>query len=319
MSAPPESSEASGERDPAAQIRRLERRLERERQSRLEAERIADEGMRNLWLANRELDQRVADRTAELAQTLDELHVAITARERFLSTLSHEMRTPLNGVLGMLELLEPYVVDPQEKRYLDSAIESADGLSTLLRRLLDLVELQARNIHANIAPLPTRQLTARIQGRWLKDAMRCGHLLVVQSFIDDETILTDAERLFQIVDELIDNAVAHADPGTLEVRLSEVDGWLLVEVEDAGPGMDDATLERVFEPNASDVESTRLTQGLGLGLSLSRRLAELLGGSLSLHRIETGDDNAATVARLEFPLGHGVDERPVGETESEAA
>ncbi len=318
MSAPPDPSSSQPEADPSKTIRRLERRLERERQSRLEAERIADEGMRNLWLANRELDERVAARTAELATTLDELHVAITARERFLSTLSHEMRTPLNGVLGMLELLEPYIADPQGGRYLASAIESADGLSTLLRRLLDLVELQARNITANVSPVATRDLTSRIQARWLKEAMRSGHLLVVQSFVAEDQIETDAERLLQIVDELIDNAVAHATPGTVDVRLSDRDGWLIVEVEDTGPGMDDDTLGRIFQPNASDVESTRLTQGLGLGLSLSRRLAELLGGSLDIVRIEHGNGSAATLARLEFPIAANT-RMPSQAPESDAA
>lgn len=289
--------------DMAKRISRLERRLARERSARAEAEEIADRGMRELWLTNRQLDERVAERTADLEATLQALEVASTSRERFLSVLSHEMRTPLNGVLGMLELLDPYTSGDQGARYLSAAKESASGLDNLVRRLLDMVELTTGSMVASLATVTAAEVVSEIQQRWQTKALRSGHLLSITSFFDGERLHVDSGRLHQIIDELLDNAITYATPGSLQVRLLPSDNTVVVEVEDSGPGIGKETLERISSNlHDADMSTSRASQGLGLGLALSQRIATALGGELLVESAPT-EDGDRTIARLTLPAG----------------
>ncbi len=293
------------------EVRRLRRRLDRERESRRQAEVIADRGMRELWLANRELDARVSERTRDLEQTLSDYERVVSVRERFLGTLSHEMRTPMNGLLGMLELLEGCLADPNDLTYLATASESAARLNLLLTRLLDLLDLQTGTAGRSGAVLEIRAFAEAIERRWQRPALRTGHLLTVQRPSDTHEVFADGARIDQIVDELIDNALTHADPGLLRVTL-EVEGEIGDEVLelcviDSGPGIDPSLLAHVADDfEMLDDSSTRRAQGLGLGLSLCRQTAELLDGSLEIE----SDGSTHTLARLRLPVGHPADSEP---------
>ncbi len=284
--------------DAARSIARLERRLERERRARREAEEIADRGMRELWLVNQELDRRVAERTADLEQTLRELAVASSSRERFLSTLSHETRTPLNGLLGMLELLTPHVEGTQAADYLATATRSADRLRQLLTRLLDLVELGSGNVTPELEPVELGELADSIRKRWQLTAMRTGHLLAVSSSHEARVVNLDERRVLQILDELLDNAVTHGDRGTVNLDISISGEELRLEITDAGPGIDADRIEGLFDDfTMLDASAARISEGLGLGLGLCQQLAEALDGRLTI----TNDGCGHTVATLVLP------------------
>lgn len=282
------------------EVRRLRRRLERERESRRQAEVIADRGMRELWLANRELDARVSERTRDLEETLANYERVVSVRERFLATLSHEMRTPMNGLLGMLELLEGCLADPNDLTYLATASESAARLNLLLTRLLDLLDLQTGAAGRGGAPLEVRAFAEAIERRWQRPALRTGHLLTMQRPSDPLEVFADGARIDQIVDELIDNALTHAEPGLLRVTVEVESTVLELCVIDSGPGIDPSLLARVADDfEMLDASSTRRAQGLGLGLSLCRQTAELLEGSLEIE----SDGSTHTLARLRLPVG----------------
>lgn len=287
-------------------IDRLERRLERERSARTAAEEIADRGMRELWLTNQALDERVAERTADLEATLAALEVASTSRERFLSVLSHEMRTPLNGVLGMLELLDRYTTGSQGAEYLQAAKESAEGLNELVGRLLDLVELTTGSMAPNLVSINADELARQIQTQWQVEALRTGHLVSFSSSIDDQVLKIDSSRTLQIINELLQNAVSYGVPGAIEVRLSTDNVNIVIEVQDSGPGITDERLELIFTHlHYGDMSSNRSTGGLGLGLSLSRRIAEALGGTLTIRTVAKSGVTA-TVAQLTMPAGLSI-------------
>lgn len=265
------------------EIRRLRRRLERERESRRQAELIADRGMRELWLANRELDERVSERTADLAKALADFERVVSVRQRFLATLSHEMRTPMNGLLGMLELLETCLADPNDLTYLSTASQSAARLNLLLARLLDLLDLQSGVAGSGSETVDLSALASGIEDRWQRAALRSGQLLSVGRPLDHAPVLLDVARVNQIVDELIDNAVTHADPGPLRVELSVSGGEFELSVTDAGPGIAPERIASIAEEfEMLDDSSTRRAQGLGLGLSLCMQTAALLEGSLDI-------------------------------------
>ncbi len=298
------STSESSERDELVatlqkKVQRLERRLEREKKVRYDTEVIADRGMRELWLANRELDDRVERRTADLKSTLEQLERASSTRKKFLSTLSHEMRTPLNGVLGMLELLTPHLSDDQGREYLQTASQSADRLHRLIRRLLDLVEVEGGNFEPKRDIISVDGFADQIRQRWQQSAAQAGHLLTVSSSIEVTELAGDSTRLHQMVDELVDNAVTHASGGLIQVKLRAIDDSLCIEVIDTGPGIDPARIDSLFINFSMVDDSTqRLNEGLGLGLSLSRRVVEAFGGTLDLE----SDGKTSTTARLVVPV-----------------
>ncbi len=288
--------------DPEKRIARLEKRLARERTARYEAEAIADRGMRELWLTNRELDKRVEERTATVQETLKKLEAADTARVRFLSTLSHEIRTPLNGTMGMLELLATHVRGDQGHAYLDSARESAERLHLLLTRLMDLVEITTGDLTLYPSPVRIDSLVGEIRSRWELAALKSGHLLSITSFFDDEILWLDSFRVMQIVHEVLDNAVTHASPGGIALRLMAEGTDLVVEVQDHGPGVAPHQIEAAFEDfGMIDTTAARAHEGLGLGLGISRRIAETMGGTLDME----SDGETSTTVRLSIPARIG--------------
>lgn len=283
---------------PDVVIERLERRLQRERDARRQAEEISERGMRDLWLANQDLDARVEERTKDLAETLEQLRVATSARDRFLATLSHEMRTPLNGVLGMLEILGPHLVGDQGNRYLDVAVESAERLLHLVSRLLDLVALDSGSFSTNRSIVTVASIADDIRDRWQTEALRSGHLLTVWTHgLADCSI--DEPRVLQIANELIDNAVTHSFPGALRVEIDVDVHRFELSVSDSGPGISPELIPELLNADFSMVDdsSARAAQGLGLGLGICRRIAEAIGGTLEL----TSDGSTGSVARLEMP------------------
>jgi len=272
----------------AVMIARLERRLDRERKARRQAEEIADRGMRDLWMANQELDQRVQDRTVDLERILADYERASTVRDVFLGRLSHEMRTPMNGMLGMLELLEAHVNTEQGERYLAAATESAVGMHELLSRLLDIVDLRSGRIDLHPELLDVFAMGDAIRESWQRRAMRSGHLLTV-STDSGGAVHADRLRTKQIVDELVENALAYSVPGLVKVDIVTSSG-LVARVVDSGPGL---TPEQITDAMGGTAEAS---DGLGLGLARCRRLAELMGGSLTL-----SSDGVFTTALLQLP------------------
>lgn len=274
----------------AALIARLERRLERERKARRQAEEIADRGMRDLWLANQELDQRVQDRTADLERSLADYEAASTVRDLFLGRLSHEMRTPMNGMLGMLELLKAHVNTEQGERYLTAATESALGTHEMLSRLLDIVDLRSGRIDLDPELLDVVAMSDAVRDSWQRRAMRSGHLLTVS--IDGEAAVhVDRLRTKQIIDELVENALTHSVPGLVKVDIATADtGDLLVRVVDSGPGL---TPKEIADAMGGKAE---VSNGLGLGLARCQQLAELMGGSLTL-----SSEGPTTTGLLQLP------------------
>lgn len=302
-------SEASSpaEVSPDVTIARLERRLERERDARRQAEEISERGMRDLWLANRELDERVEERTRNLAEALEQVRVASSARDRFLSTLSHEMRTPLNGVMGMLELLSQHLAGDQGQRYLEAATESADRLFQLVTRLLDLVELDSGSFTTTRTTVDLTSLADAVRDRWQMEALRGGYLLTVMTHGEDECWI-DEPRVVQILNELIDNTLTHATPGVVRIELRSYDEGFLASVSDSGPGIAPELIAELLNSDLSMVDDSaaRTAQGLGLGLGICRRIAEAVGGTLELE----SDGKTSSTATLAMPTNIARSDQP---------
>ena len=282
------------------QVRRLERRVERERRARHAAEQIAERGMRDLWLANQELESRVAERTVDLERSLRATRMASEAKEAFLAELGHELATPLHAVLGLLELIDDDKLAGDDRARLEQVAISARQLADLLFGLIELAGAEGAVTPAEIEPATPTVWLDHLAGEWTRRAASVGQLLVPICTAPSRPVAAPWVRLRQVVDLLLDNAVVHAAPGPLRVEL-EIDGSgaLICAVVDSGPGLDEQQLATATEPFVRFGERGRL----GIGLALASRLARAAGGTL-----EIDSDGASTRAAVVLPTPSPTDQ-----------
>ncbi|MBE7218298.1 MAG: response regulator [Caulobacteraceae bacterium] len=231
--------------------------------------------------------REVAARDAAAAKALAAAKATADERTRFIAVLSHEIRTPLNGVLAVAELLDKEPLQPPAKGYARTVAESA---RTLLRILSDALELHrgegpTGGVTLTPAPEPLHPLVDELEALWRPRAAAEGVRLHM-SYVGDTAIqaVVDGVRLRQVLNNLLGNALKFAAGGGVELTLSAAPGpdglRVRAEVRDTGPGLEPDMLERVFEP-FSQTELGRAMGGAGLGLAVSRRIAEAMGGRLS--------------------------------------
>ena len=209
--------------DAAEQVERLQRRIERERAARIEAERIAEDGMRALYEANVQLDRRIAERTAELDDALAAARASSEALRSVLVGLSHSLATPLNGVRGMLELLEEVATEEPARGWHASATRSARRLDRLVQRLVRHVSIEHSDLRAALQPATVRDVLFEVEERWRSRLVTAGQLLVVDAGPSGDASIGVSEELLLAFDELLHNARMHADPG----QVSSIAGCLI--------------------------------------------------------------------------------------------
>jgi PAS domain S-box-containing protein len=227
------------------------------------------------------------------------------AKSQFLATMSHEIRTPINAVMGYTDLLDAGVagsLSAEQQGYVDAIAASSRHLLGLVSDILDLAKIEAGEMqiraHETIArsavSAAVQLVTPRVRARGLelKETWACD---------DGTTVLGDEDRIRQILLNLLSNAIKFTDSGgviSIHCRivdvaaayaaLPEMGPWFVVDVEDTGRGIPSDHLGRVFEPFIQvDAGHTRQVGGSGLGLTISRRLARLMGGELTV-RSELG-------------------------------
>ena len=275
--------------DDAAGRKRLERRWDRERRARLEAEAIAEQGLRDLYAANESLDERIRQRTSELEAATRRAEAANKAKGDFLAHVGHELRTPINGIAGMLELLDRVVTDTRAREWLTSARESTDRLERLFDRILWFVELENIDLSSASAVVSAESAVDQAAERWRQPCARAGQLLGVEVSTPLDCTVLASDELARALDELLDNAVQHATQGPVRLRASADGDMIRFSVDDPGPGMEGdvaAAASGVLDPGESP--TSRRGAGAGIGLALVQRIAAALGGMCGIDRSELG-------------------------------
>lgn len=210
------------------------------------------------------------------------------AKSEFLAMMSHELRTPLNGVSGMLQLLESTSLDGEQQEYVHHAGQAGTDLLRMVDDILDFSRLEQGKLHFEQRPFDPAEVFSQLLAELQGEADRRGLQLVLeQEYLPaGRLLLGDPLRLRQIINRLLDNALKFTPTGriALNVRYAERPGQqilLTCEVCDTGIGIAPERLAQVFEPfTQGEGSSSRRYGGTGMGLSISRRLAELMHGNL---------------------------------------
>jgi signal transduction histidine kinase len=263
-----------------------------------------------------ELEETVARRTAELKESMLELDFARAALQQaasekstFMSTISHEMRTPMNGVLGSLELLSEENLTGAAPEYIAMARQSADNMMTLINQLLSLNSLHARGSETPLRDLVNLQSTLiSIVEAQLPLFTRKGLALSLQVADDlPRQIWTEREKLCRLFEILLGNALKFTREGAVSLSASrtcsDAEGELLhCTVTDSGVGIPAGMLERIFEPFVQgDGSYTRRHEGVGLGLAIARQNALLLNGRLWAEHVPGGGSRFNASFKISTP------------------
>ena len=225
----------------------------------------------------------------ELETARDRADAASEAKSNFLGVISHELRTPMNGVLGAAQLMSATQLDTTQREYLSIIRNSGDNLLGLLNDILDMTKIEAGKMTFEAVEVDMQDLHRRITGPFTAQAEAKG-LDLVATFEGEipATVRGDPLRVCQVVQNLLSNAVKFTEAGKVRYRLS---GRRLSDervafdftVTDSGPGISPEDLERLFQPFTQlDASSTRKFGGTGLGLTIARRMANIMGGDITV-------------------------------------
>jgi signal transduction histidine kinase/CheY-like chemotaxis protein len=237
----------------------------------------------------REAETALRASEARLQQLNMDLEQASQAKSAFLATMSHEIRTPLNGVLGLGELLLDTPLTPEQRVYLNGIVASGQTLLGLLSDILDFSKIEAGQLTLETQPLDLRQLMHEVVTLFALQAQTKG--LDLHAHVDPalpEMLLGDPLRLRQVLTNLVGNAVKFTVQGAVEVRVTVNEEHtqgvpVQIAVRDTGIGIAPEEQLRLFTPfMQADSSTTRRYGGTGLGLTIAKRLVELMGGQIGV-------------------------------------
>lgn len=242
---------------------------------------------------NENLEHLVAERTHQLALAKEAAEAANSAKSIFLSSMTHELRTPMNGVLGMTSLLQETNLDPEQRELVKTIRTSGDTLLTIINDILDFSKIEANKLELEQIPFAVARCVEEAFDLIAPKAAEKG--LTLAYFVDEAvpaTLRQDVTRVRQIITNLLSNAVKFTEKGHIVVRVTlegaepaapDSDLTVRIGVEDTGIGISGDQLGRLFGMfHQADVSTTRRYGGTGLGLAISKRLAEMMGGELEV-------------------------------------
>jgi PAS domain S-box-containing protein len=216
-----------------------------------------------------------------------ELERASQAKDLFLTSMSHELRTPLNAILGFAQLLANESLPAtvlQKRTFVQNIVTSGRHLLTLINEILDLATIESGSLRMSIEPVALPALIEEVRVMMEEQAQQ-RQLEMVFSACEQLTVRADHTRLKQVLLNLLSNAIKYNRPsGKVELEISQPDAQCVrIAIRDTGKGMDEAQLAELFQPFNRLGQEAGSEEGTGIGLVVTKRLIELMGGAMGVH------------------------------------
>src|SRR5690606_32867787 len=263
---------------------------------------------------NRDLEHIVDERTALYLRAKQDAEAATRAKSEFLANMSHEIRTPLNAIIGLSYVALNDKLPEKTRDYLQKVQDAGQHLLDIINSILDFSKIEAGKLSVESRPFSLQQLLDNVISFIWQRADSKG--LEIIADVDPQlppSLIGDSLRIGQILINFCNNAVKFTVSGEVALRIEQLrrnndEIWVRFAVSDTGIGIDEAELQKLFQPfHQVDNSSTRRFEGTGLGLAICKNLTELLGGRIAAH----STPGKGSIFAIEIPLRAEAAAQPV--------